>query len=119
MARAKCQICKTPLDTNTAYKITDKNGKNKYYCSQSEYKDEEARKNKAKKDKDKVYWLICDILGEREIISTALYKEWAIWNKVADNEKIAQYLIENKNYLTSAVSRLSGTEYAKIRYVSA
>ena len=118
MSRAKCQICKTPLDTNTAYKITDKNGKNKYYCSQSEYEAEEARKNKAKKDKDKVYWLICDILGEREIISTALYKEWTVWNKVADNEKIGKYLEENRDYLSSVIGKLNSSEFAKIRYLS-
>ena len=44
--RAKCRICGRQLDTNTAYKITDKNGKNKYFCSQSEYEAEEARKIK-------------------------------------------------------------------------
>lgn len=118
MARAKCQICKTPLDTNTAYKITDKNGKNKYYCSQSEFEAEEVRKKKAAEDKDRVYRLVCDILGEQEIISTALYKEWVIWNKVADNEKIGKYLEENKDYLTLALSRITSSEYARIRYLS-
>ena len=118
MSRAKCQICKTPLDTNTAYKITDKNGKNKYFCSQAEFEAEEVRKKKAKEDKDKVYRLVCDILGEQEIISTALYKEWVIWNKVADNEKIGKYLEENKDYLTLALSRITSSEYARIRYLS-
>ena len=118
MARAKCQICKTPLDTNTAYKITDKNGKNKYYCSQSEFEAEEVRKKKAAEDKDRVYRLVCDILGEQEIISTALYKEWVIWNKVADNEKIGKYLEENKDYLTLVLSRITSSEYARIRYLS-
>lgn len=118
MPKAKCQICKTPLDTNTAYKITDKNGKHKYYCSQSEFEAEEERKKKAKEDKDRVYRLICDIMGEKEIISTALYKEWVIWNKVADNEKISKYLEENKDYLTSALSRITSSEYARIRYLS-
>lgn len=118
MARAKCQICKTPLDTNTAYKVVDKNGKNKYFCSQSEYEAEEARKKKAKEDKDKVYRLICDIMGEKEIISTALYKEWTVWNKVADNEKIGKYLEENRDYLSSVIGRLDSSEFARIRYLS-
>ena len=118
MARAKCQICKTPLDTNTAYKITDKNGKNKYYCSQSEYEAEEARKKKVKEDKDKVYRLICDIMGEKEIINSILWKEWTIWNKVADNEKIGKYLEENKDYLSSVIGRLNSSEFARIRYLS-
>ena len=118
MARAKCQICKTPLDTNTAYKITDKNGKNKYYCNQSEYEAEEARKKKAKEDKDKVYRLVCDIMGEKEIINSILWKEWAVWNKVADNEKIGKYLEENRDYLSSVIGRLTSSEFAKIRYLS-
>jgi hypothetical protein len=63
--------------------------------------------------------LICDILGEQEIINTALWKEKQLWNKAFSDEIIAKYLEENKDYLTLAVSKLSGTEYAKIRYVSA
>ena len=118
MAKAKCKICGSELDTNTAYKVTDKNGKNKYFCSASEFEAEEERKKKAAEDKDKVYRLICDIMGEKDIISTALFKEWQEWNKVANNEKIAKYLSENKNYLTSMIARLSSSEYAKIRYLS-
>lgn len=118
MARCKCKICGMELDTNTAYKVTDKNGKNKYFCSASEFEAEEERKKKAAEDKDRVYRLVCDIMGEREIISTALFKEWQVWNKVADNEKIAKYLAENKDYLSSAIARLSSSEYARIRYLS-
>lgn len=119
MARCKCKICGTQLNTTEAYKVTDKNGKNKYYCSASEFEAEEVRKKKIAEDKDRVYYLICDILGEKEIINTALWKEKAIWNKAFSDEIIAKYLAENKDYLTSAVSKLSGTEFAKIRYVSA
>ena len=118
MARAKCMICGSDLDTKTAYKVTDKNGKNKYYCSSDEFETEEARKKKAAEDKDRVYRLICDIMNEREIISTALYKEWQVWLRVADNEKISQYLEENKDYLTSVIARLTSSEFAKIRYLS-
>lgn len=119
MAKAKCKICGSVLDTNTAYKVTDKNGKNKYFCSQTEFEVEEERKKKAAEDKDTVYRLVCDIMGEREIISTALFKEWQVWNKVADNAKIAKYLDENKDYLTSVIARLNSYEYARIRYLSA
>ena len=118
MAKAKCKICGAELDTKTAYKVTDKNGKNKYFCSASEFETEEERKKKAAEDKDRVYRLICDIMGEKEIISTALWKEWQVWNKVADNEKIAKYLEENKDYLSSVIARLSSSEYARIRYLS-
>lgn len=118
MAKAKCKICGSVLDTNTAYKVTDKNGKNKYFCSASEFEAEEERKKKAAEDKDRVYRLVCDIMGEEDIISTALYKEWAIWNKVADNARIVKYLEENKDYLSSVIARLQSSEYARIRYLS-
>ena len=118
MARAKCQICKTPLDTNTAYKITDKNGKNKYYCNQSEYEAEEARKKKAKEDKDKVYRLICDLFGY-EIQNTQLFAEWNLWNKLKSNEIIYKYLVENKEYLQQICNKPFEGEYQRIRYFSA
>lgn len=118
MARkAKCKICGAELDTSLAYKVASKPPK--YFCSEEEYKAEEERKKKAAEDKDKVYRLICDIMGEQEIINSALFKEWVEWNKVADNVKIAQYLEENKDYLTSALSRVTSSEYARIRYLSA
>lgn len=119
MARCKCKICGGVLDTNVAYKVTDKSGKNKYFCSASEFEAEEERKKKAQEDKDRVYRLICDIMSEKEIINTALFKEWQVWNKVADNAKIAKYLEENKDYLTSVIARLGSSEYARIRYLSA
>jgi hypothetical protein len=117
VAKCKCRICGTPHNTEDAYKVVV-NNKNQYYCSQEEYEKDLVRKKKAAEDKDGVYRLICDIFGEQDIISTALYKEWAVWNKVADNEKIAQYLEENKEYLASVIARLFSSEYAKIRYLS-
>ena len=118
MARAKCKICGTPLDTNTAYKIVDKNGKNKYYCSQSEYEAEEARKKKAKEDKDKVYRLICNLFGY-EVQNTQLFAEWRLWNKLKSNEIIYKYLVENKEYLQQICNKPFEGEYQKIRYFSA
>lgn len=118
MAKAKCKICGAGLDTATAYKVTDKNGKNKYFCSAVEFTAEEERKKKIADDKERVYRLICNIMGEKEIISTALFKEWQVWNKVANNAKIGDYLAENKDYLTSVIARLSSSEYARIRYLS-
>ena len=124
MARAKCPICGSELNTSTAYKVEivgPRTGKvtYKYYCSEEEWLSEQARKKKAKEDKDKAYYLICDIMGEKEIINTALWKEWVVWNKVADNEKIGKYLEENKSQLTSEIGRLDSSEFAKIRYLSA
>lgn len=117
MAKCKCRICGTPHDTKDAYRVVV-NNKNQYYCSQEEYEKDLAKKKKAAEDKDRVYRLICDIMNEKEIINTILFKEWAIWNKVADNEKIGQYLEENQEYLTSMIARLQSSEFAKIRYLS-
>lgn len=127
MAKAKCLVCGTVLDTKTAHRVEfivnkktgEKELKYKYCCSEDEYLAEEERKKKAAEDSDRVYYLICDIIGEKDIISTALYKEWQVWNKVADNEKIAKYLEENYIYLTSVIARLGSSEYARIRYLSA
>ena len=118
MAKAKCQICKAPLDTNTAYKITDKNGKNKYYCNQAEYDAEEARKKKAKEDKDKADRLICDLFGYA-IQNTQLFAEWRLWNKLKSDEIIHKYLVENKEYLQQICNKSFEGEYQKIRYFSA
>lgn len=120
--KAKCRACGKELDTTTAFKLIeyDTNDKEKrfYYCSRDEYKEDEAKKEKAAADKDKVYRLICDIIGRSEILNTALWKEKAIWNKVSTDEVIAQYLEENKIYLTSAISRLEDKEFNRIRYLS-
>jgi hypothetical protein len=41
-----------------------------------------------------------------------------VWLKVADNEKIGQYLEENRDYLSSVITRLNSSEFARIRYLS-
>ena len=79
---------------------------------------EKARIAKWKADKDKAYYLICDIIGRKEIINTSLWDEWAIWNKIATNELIGRYLEENKDYLVGAISRLEDKEFNRIRYLS-
>lgn len=84
-------------------------------------KEEEERQNieKRKAEKDKAYYLICDIVGRKEVINTILWKEWAVWNKVADNKAIGQYLEENKDYLMNVISKIENTELSRIRYLSA
>lgn len=121
--RAKCHICKCNLDTDTAYKVItyDANGKEKkfYFCSKEEYDADKAQKEKASADKDKVYKLVCDIIGRKEIINTILWKEWKLWALVASDEIIGKYLEENKEYLTDVIARLDDVEFNRIRYLSA
>lgn len=116
--RAKCKVCGTALDTKAAYKVVT-NGKNAYYCSEEEYKNDSVKKEKAEADKNKVYTLICDIIGRKEILNTVLWKERAIWNKAFSDELIWQYLESNKVYLTTVISRLEDKEFNRIRYLSA
>lgn len=116
--RAKCRICGETLDTKTAHLVVI-NGKKAYYCSSEEYETDETKNKKIAEDKEKVYRLICDIIGRKEIVNSALWKEKAIWNKVATDEVIRQYLEENKAYLCSMISRLDDIEYNRIRYLSA
>lgn len=118
MAKAKCKICGATLNTTDAYKVTDKNGKNKYFCSVAEFEAEEARKKKAAEDKDKVYNLICDMFGY-DIVNTQFFAEWTLWNKLKSNEIIYKYLRENEDYLQQICDRSFDTEYQKIRYFSA
>ena len=112
-----CQICKSKIDRDTAYKRVV--GKaNKYYCSEEEFDTEENRKKKIKEDKDKVYYLICDMFGY-EIQNTKFFDEWAQWNKLKPNEDIYKYLRENEERLQQICDRSFDTEYQRIRYFSA
>ena len=112
-----CQICKSKIDRDTAYKRVV--GKaNKYYCSEEEFDSEENRKKKIKEDKDKVYYLICDMFGY-EIQNTKFFDEWVQWNKLKSNEIIYKYLRENEERLQQICDRSFDTEYQRIRYFSA
>ena len=118
-----CKICKDKIDRDTAYKVVTIgpiSGKrtNSYYCSEAEYLAEEARKNKAKEDKDKVYYLICDMFGY-EIQNTKFFDEWACWNKLKSNEIIYKYLRENEVFLQQMCDKPFDNEYHRIRYFSA
>lgn len=117
-----CKICRKKIDKDEAYKIVTIgpiNGKktNSYYCSQAEWQAEEDRKQKAKEDKDKVYYLICDMFGY-EIQNTKFFDEWARWNKLKSNEIIYKYLRENETYLQTVCDKSFNNECQKIMYFS-
>lgn len=120
MRQVKCRNCGTFINRDSA--ISVQNGKAKlWYCNSSCLEQAEEKKVVAQKEqaeKDAVYNEICDIFNYK-IVNTALWREWAIWNQVADNRKILAYLKENHDYIAGAIGRLGGSEYAKIRYLSA
>lgn len=113
-----CKICKTKVDRDSCYKRVV-NGKNFYYCSKTEYDKHEQEKAKEAADKDKVYKLVCQIIGRDQIINSILWKEKAVWNSVKPDEIIGKYLEENKDYLIGVIGRLDNVEYNRIKYLSA
>lgn len=123
MARCKCKKCQAQLDTTTAYKVVvvgPKSGKetSQYYCSEAEWKAEEDRKNKVAEDRNRVYFLICDMFGY-EIQNTKFFAEWVLWNKLKSDEIIYKYLRENETYLQQVCEKSYNTEYQRIMYFSA
>lgn len=127
MPKGKCRACGEVVDTETAYAVMV-NKRRSFYCNEAEYHEYQKDKRSIQKvagtsqqqiDKDKVYWLICDIIGRKEIINTALWKERAIWKTIASDETIARYLHANKDYLINVISKLDDVEFSRIRYLSA
>lgn len=120
MRQVKCRNCGTFIDKDKA--ISVEHGKSKlWYCSEDCHKKAEEKvviAQKEKSEKEAVYNEICDIFGYK-LVNTALWREWQDWSKVADNGKILAYLKENRDYIAGAIGRLSSSEYAKIRYLSA
>ena len=125
MGACKCRWCQANITTKVAImEVT--NGKRTFFCNEEhrdkflkKLKAEQEQKEKAEADRSKAYRLVCEIIGRKEIINGILWKEWKIWNKVADNEKIGRYLEENKEYLHDVISRLEDVEFNRIRYLSA
>ena len=125
MGVCKCRWCQANITTKVAImEVT--NGKRMFFCNEEhrdkflkKLKAEQEQKEKAEADRSKAYRLVCEIIGRKEIINGILWKEWKIWNKVADNEKIGRYLEENKDYLRDVISRLEDVEFNRIRYLSA
>lgn len=121
MAKAKCKICGTILDTKEAYLIekqTEKRKYNFYYCSEEEYEEDQKRKKKEAEDYYAVADTITEIFGYK-VENSTLHREWKRWNNLADNEKIAEYLKENKNYICGALNKNFTCENAKLKYFSA
>ena len=124
MAACKCRKCQANLSTKNAYKATI-NNRSAYFCNEEHYAKflseaaaDAKKKEHSKQLQDKFYNLMCEILGVNGITNTALWKEKNEINKVFSDDVIVSYLDENKNWITTSVSKLSGGIYGKIRYVS-
>lgn len=120
MRQVKCRNCGTFINRDSAISVQNNKAK-LWYCNEDclkQYQDRKIAAQKEQAEKDAIYNEICSIFNYK-LTNTSLYKEWAIWNQVADNEKILAYLKENHDYIAGAIGRLTSSEYAKIRYLSA
>ena len=144
MPACKCRYCQTSINPKDAH--LHMFGKQKaFFCNEehcnlfiSKKEEDERRKQEEletarkkkqeehdlavgqrKEAKNKVYYLICEIIGRKKVIHTMLWKEWALWNNIASNEIIGKYLEENKDYLCKTISKIEDSELSRIKYLSA
>lgn len=121
--QVKCRWCGKKIDKSDAF-CSPTGGGRFYFCNEEEANTKELEKAKKAEKKNKpkkidpVYEEIADIFGYR-IQNSVLFKEMKLWRELCNDEKILDYLQENKDYIKNAVERLNSNEYARIRYVSA
>ena len=109
----KCWHCKDKkIDRDTAFKVPGKKI-NKYYCNQSEYEFDQQKKQIREQIQDEI-----DNIFEYAVRNTALYKEWAVWNELASDQEIYDYICNDRLYLRQIMQRRYKNEYSKIRYFS-
>lgn len=115
--RVKCRICGKYGTNETFYKVTDENGKSKYYCNQEEY---ENHINEKRKRDNLIEYIHNEILllEEGQIINPIMIKklnelhkfyDWEVIHKTFEKCKDSiHYWIENKNF---------SSEYGMISYI--
>ena len=120
MAAAKCRYDKKPVDTKTAFKVVIKE-KNTYWCSEECYRlycEEHDKQAKIKAEYDEIFEITKDIFGYEFTGYSMLKKEISTWEKVGTREKIIVYLKENKDWLSTTMSKSFANDYNRVRYYS-
>lgn len=113
-------ICKChgeKKEKSTLFKVII-NGKNEYYCSESEYIKIKQDKQQDKQTKLDIYNQINEIFG-CVVTNTVLFKELAEITKVYSSVKVASYIQYNKFQLDKFMSKTFNNEYCKIKYFAA
>lgn len=110
----KCQHCKDKrIDRDTAFVIRC-GQRNLYYCNEEEWQQEQDVKKWRKALHNEI-----DDIFQYEVRNTALYKEWAVWNRCADNRELFLFLRDNYHRVRKAMRRDFSSEYGRIKYFSA
>lgn len=120
MATAKCRYDKKPVDTKTAFKVVIKD-KNTYWCSEECYKlylDNKEKQDKINAEYDEIFELTKEIFGYEFTGYSLLKREINTWEKVGTRVKIISYLKENKNWLSTTMSKEFANDYNRVRYYS-
>ena len=115
--QVKCQICGKSIDRNLAFKITAKNGVNKYYCSEQEYNKDIKNKADKRTERSNFLKMVYDFIGYTN--NAALYQEEKLWVQSADYKMLTAFLVKNVNKIRISMNKDFTSEYAKIRYFSA
>ena len=111
--KCKCKICGKQLTTDTAYKITNYNGKNTYYCSKEEYDEV----NKKKEIENRCYNTISTIMNipfvtpmlKKQIKKIVEFYDYPIIERTfKENEKAIKWFLDNNE---------DSSEYGKSRYI--
>jgi hypothetical protein len=120
MARAKCKHCGEWLDTKEAIKVTE-DGKNRYYCNAlccTKHSEELIEKAKVKAEYDEIFELTKEIFCYEFAGYSLLKREIDSWEKLTSRDKIIAYLKENKDWLSTTMSKEFSSDYHRVRYYS-
>lgn len=120
MARCKCQYDKKLLDTKIALKVVIKD-KNTYWCSEdcyNKYLSDKEKQDKINAEYDEIYELTKQIFGYEFTGYSLLKREINTWEKVGTRAKIIAYLTENKDWLSTTMSKEFASDFNRVRYYS-
>lgn len=120
MARCNCRYDKKQLDTKTAFKVVIKE-KNTYWCSEecyNHYLADKEKQDKINAEYDEIFELTKQIFGYEFTGYSLLKREINTWEKVGTRAKIIAYLTENKDWLSTVMSKEFASDFNRVRYYS-
>lgn len=115
--KVTCQICKTKGDTDSFYKITDDNGKSKYYCSKEEYQSFRLEKEKRERLLD---YILLEVFNyeKGQKVNSILFKKLKELSSFYDVEVIYECFTEQKDNIQYWIKTKNfNNEYNMICYV--
>jgi hypothetical protein len=104
-----CKGCKNKIDRDLAFKVVV-NGKNTYYCNQTEYENIILEKESRVKIIDLSY----EIIGNST--NTLILKEISEIGKIHTYYKFLKFMQSNYYELTKIMNKNNSNEYGKIKY---